>query len=59
MFGKESTEKKKKSVFDKKGSDVNFGVFREKQKDDSKERFDKQNGAFCLPDELKENFDEF
>lgn len=55
MFGKESTEKKKKSVFDKKGSDVSFGAFRKNQKDDSKDTFDGQNESPCLFDVLKEN----
>ena len=54
MFGKDSTEKKK-SVFDKKGSDVSFGAFRRNQKDDSKDNFDEQNESPCLFDVLKEN----
>lgn len=54
MFGKDSTEKKK-SVFDKKGSDVSFGAFRRNQKDDSKDDFDEQNESPCLFDVLKEN----
>lgn len=57
MFGIGSAEKKKKSVFDKAGRDVNFGVFRRSQKDDSKERFDKQNGVSCLSNDSKENSD--
>lgn len=55
MFGKESTEKKKKSVFDKKGSDVSFGAFRRNQKDDSKDDFGEQNESPSLFDVLKES----
>lgn len=57
MFGIGSAEKKKKSVFDKAGRDVNFGVFRRNQKDDSKKRFDKQTVVSCLSDNPKEIVD--
>ena len=57
MFGVRSAEKKKKSVFDKKGSDVSFGAFRRNQKDDSKDDFGEQNESPCLFDVLKETAD--